>query len=111
VSVLTEKKFAYSLHLGGGFLEDCEELSHSMQPPDDHDHQSLEEELLGVDDGPSALARWWRGTRDALDKTDQLDKDTVLIDHGCASGSSVPEHTPFSEASRFLASSEEVYYL
>jgi len=104
-------QFAYSPHLGGGFLEDCEELSHSMQPPDDHEHQSLEEELLGVDDGPSAAARWWRRTRNALDKTDQLDKDTVLSDHGCASESSVPEHTSFSEASRFLASPEEVYYL
>ena len=60
--------------------------------------------------GRPRAARWWRRTRNALDKTDQLDKDTVLIDHGCASGSSVPEHTPFSEASRFLASPDEVLY-
>jgi hypothetical protein len=45
------------------------------------------------------------------DKTNQLDKDTVLSDHGCASGSSVLGHTPSSEATRFGASTDEVFYL
>src|SRR5215203_1382087 len=82
-----------------------------MQPPYDHDYQSLQEELLRVNDGPSPAAVRWRWARDALDKTDQLDKDTLLSDHGCASGSSVLGHTPSSEASRSGASPDEVFYL
>ena len=47
-----------------------------------------------------------------LDKTDQLDKDTVLLsNHEGASGSSVLGHTPSSEASRSGASPDEVFYL
>jgi hypothetical protein len=42
-----------------------------MQPSDDHDHQSLQEEFLGVEDGPStaATARWWRAG-DTVDQTE-----------------------------------------
>jgi hypothetical protein len=109
-SLLT-KEFAHHLHLGSGFVEDRQEFSHPMQPSHDHDHQSLEEELLRVEDGPSTAARWWWRTRDTLDKTKQLDKDGVLSDHGEASGSSVLGHTPSSEASRFGASIDEVFYL
>ncbi len=110
MSLLTQE-FAHHPHLGGGFVEDREQLVHSMQPPYDHDHQSLQEKLLGVEDGPSTAARWWWRTRDALDETNQLDKDTVVSDHGEASGSSVHGHTPSSEASRFGASPDEVFYL
>ena len=46
-----------------------------------------------------------------FDEANQLDKDTVLSDHGCASGSSVLGHTPSSEASRSGASPDEVLYL
>jgi hypothetical protein len=109
--LLTEK-LAHHRHLGGGFLEDRQELPHLMQPPYDHDHQSLQEELLRVNDGPSpATARWWRWARDALDETDELDKDAVLRDHGSASESSVHGHTPSSEASWFGASPDEAFYL
>src|SRR5215208_90263 len=54
-SLLT-KRSAHRPHLGGGFFEDRQELSHLMQPPYDHDHQSLQEELLRVEDGPSTAA-------------------------------------------------------
>jgi hypothetical protein len=36
------EKFAHHPHLGGGFVEDRQELSHPMQPSYDHDHQGLE---------------------------------------------------------------------
>jgi hypothetical protein len=51
------------------------------------------------------------GRARSLDKTDQLDKDGVLSDHGRASGSSVLGQTLSSEASRFGASPDEVSYL
>src|SRR5918993_1419195 len=109
-SLLT-KQIAHHPHFGGRFVEDCQELSHPVQPSYDHDQKRLQEELLRVDDGPSpAGARWrWRA-RNALDKTDQLDKDAVLSDHGGASESSVHGHTPSSEVSRSGASPDEVLY-
>ena len=78
-----------------------QELSHPMQPPDDHDYQSLHRRASpskrwAVPDGGAVAV----GLGILLDKTDQLDKNTVLTDHGCASGSSVLGHTPSSEASR-----------
>src|SRR5215211_1738988 len=109
-SLLT-KELAHHLHLGGGFLKSCQELSHPMQPSEDHDHQSLHKELLRVEGRPSTATPQWRWrTRNALDKDNQLDKDTLLSDHGWASGSSVHGHTPSSEASRSGASSDEVLY-
>jgi len=52
---------------------------------------------------PSAVS--WRGRWGgyALHQTNQLDKDGVLSDHGCASEGRVLGHTPSSEA--FLAQS------
>src|SRR5918994_3326854 len=98
---LLAEQLAHHAHLGGGFVEDRQELSHLMQPPYDHDHQGLQEELLRIDDGPAAApTRWWWRTWDALEKADQLDKDTLLIDHGGASESSVFGHPP---SRRFLA--------
>jgi hypothetical protein len=80
-----------------------------MQPSYDHDHQSLHKELLGVEIGSSAKALRGRlRGRDALDKTDELDKDTVLIDHGGASAGSVHGHTPSSEASHVRSRLEAV---
>src|SRR5215208_4658873 len=108
---LFREAIAHHAHLRSGLVEDRQELSHPMQPPYDHDYQSLQEELLRVNDGPSPAAARWRWARDALDETDQLDKDTLLSDHGCASGSSVLGHTPSSEASRSGASPDEVFYL
>src|SRR3712207_6530221 len=112
-SLLT-KQFAHHLHLRCRFVEDRQELSHFVQPPDDRDHRSLQEKLLRVNGGPSpaaAAARWrWR-TRDALYKSDQLDKDAVVSDHGRASEESVFGHSPSSEVSRLGASPDEVFYL
>jgi hypothetical protein len=66
-------------------------------------------ELLGVEIGSSARAAWGRlRGRDALDKTDELDKYRVLIDHGGASGSRVHRHTLSSEASHVPSSLEAV---
>ena len=80
-----------------------------MQPPHDHDYQSLHKELLGVEIGSSARAAWWRFRgRDALDQTDELDKDRVLIDHGGASEGRVHGHMPSSEASHVRSSFEAV---
>jgi hypothetical protein len=80
-----------------------------MQPPHDHDYQSLHKELLGVEIGSSARALRGRlRGRDTLDQTDELDKDAVLIDHGGASGSSVHGHTLSSEASQVPSSFEAV---
>src|SRR5215211_5731970 len=105
------KELAHHLHLGGGFLKSRQELSHPMQPSEDHDHQSLHKELLRVEGRLSTATPQWRWrTRNALDKDNQLDKDTLLSDHGWASGSSVHGHTPSSEASRSGASSDEVLY-
>src|SRR5215210_7362266 len=99
-------------HLGGVLFEYREQFTHFMQELDDHDHQRLHKQPLGVEDGSSARAvcRRWRGG-DSVDQTNQLDKNTVLSDHGGASGSSVHGHTPSSEASRFGASPDEVFYL
>src|SRR5215212_2110323 len=108
---LFREGIAHHAHLRSGLVEDRQELSHPMQPPYDHDYQSLQEELLRVNDGPCPAAARWRWARDALDKTDQLDKDTLLSNHGFASGSSVLGHTPSAEASRSGASPDEVFYL
>jgi hypothetical protein len=80
-----------------------------MEPSDDHDHQGLHKELLGVEIGSSAKAAWWLlRRRDALDQSDELDKDTVLSDHGGASAGSVHGHTPSSEASHVRSRFEAV---
>src|SRR5215218_376664 len=99
------KQLTHFLHLLGVLLEYREQFAHFMQALDDHDHQCLQEQPLGVEDRSSARAawrRWWDG--DSVDQTDQLDKNTVLSDHGSASGSSVHGHTPSSEASHVRSS-------
>src|SRR5215203_4840151 len=99
------KQLTHFLHLLGVLLEYREQFAHFMQALDDHDHQRLQEQPLGVEDRSSARAawrRWWDG--DSVDQTDQLDKNTVLSDHGSASGSSVHGHTPSSEASHVRSS-------
>ena len=98
------KEFAhYYPHLGGGFVEDREQFAHFVQPPDDHDYQSLEEELLGVELGASTGAVWWRG-RDTIYEAYQLDKSTVLGDHKPTSEKDVLGHTSSSEAFCFGSS-------
>jgi hypothetical protein len=106
------KQLTYFSHLGGVLLEHREQFAHFVQASEDHDHKCLHKEPLGVEDGSSARAAWrrWR-SGDTVDQADQLDKDAILVDHGKASGMCVRGHTPFSEASRFLASPDEVYHL
>jgi hypothetical protein len=85
-----------------------------VQSSYDHDHQSFQEKLLRVDDGSAPAAarrRLRRRARNTLDKANQLDKNTVVSDHGEASESSVLGYTPSSEASRSRASPDEILYL
>lgn len=54
-------------------------------------------------------AAWGRlRSWDLVDQKNELDKYRVLIDHGCASGSSVLGHTLSSEASHVRSSFEGV---
>jgi hypothetical protein len=53
---------------------------------------------------------WWRGG-DAVDQTEELDKDAILTDHEGASEKRVYEHKPFSEASRVRTRVEASSYL
>lgn len=76
------------------------------QTLDDHDHQRLEEEPVGVEVWSAASeagGRWWRG-RKLIDQADELDKEGILGDHEHASGSSVFGHTPSSGAFRSRSS-------
>src|SRR5215210_7051172 len=104
-----KEQLTHFLHLSAFLLEHGEQLAHLMQASDDHDHKRLHKELLGVEDGSSARTAWGRlRSWDLVDQTNELDKNTVLSDHGCASGSSVLGHTPSSEASGVRSSSDTV---
>jgi hypothetical protein len=78
-----------------------------MEPPHDHDHQRLQKQLLRVEDGSSTRTTWRRlGSWEAVDKANQLDKDSILSNHKRASEGSVLGHMPSSEASHFYSSSK-----
>jgi hypothetical protein len=95
------------LHLSAFLLEHGEQFAHLMQASDDHDHKRLHKELLGVEDRSSARTAWGRlRSWDLVNQNNELDKNTVLSNHRCASGSSVLGHTPSSEASGVRSSSD-----
>jgi len=98
------QQLAQGAHLFCGLIEHRQQLAHPMQAPDDHDHQRLEEQGLGVDvRASSAGSARERRVGETIDKADELDKDRTLVDHERASEGRVLGHTPSSEA--FLARS------
>jgi len=83
-----------------------------MQVFDDHDHQRLQEQPFGVNDRAATRATWGRRrSGDTVHQTEELDKDAILTDHGCASEKRVYEHKPFSEAFVVRTSVEAPSYL
>src|SRR5215207_3467982 len=99
-------------HLGGVLFEHSEQFAHLVKAPHDHDQKCLHKEPIGVEDGSSARAAWWRWRGwAALNEADQLDKDAILSNHAGASEKRVYGHKPFSEAFGLRTSVGAVSYL
>jgi hypothetical protein len=53
-----------------------------VQPPNDHDHQGFDEQLIGVGLRASPFApRGWRGKRQGIDQAYQADKNALTAYH------------------------------
>ena len=77
---------AQQLHLWRGLLQHGKQVVDGMQLADDHDHQGFHEQPIGVELGPAAPTlggRW--GRRQAIDQSNQHDKQRALSYHSGAS--------------------------